>query len=122
MIDLFEGQKYMGGKVDGKLTLNENLADIGGMAIALEALKAILPKDAAAQKAAYRDFFLGFAVSWRQKDRPKKARQALLLDVHAPPYYRVNLIVRQFEEFYTAFDIKQGMKGYLAPDERITFW
>ena len=122
VVRLFDGQKYMGGKVDGKMTLNENLADLGGMAIALEALNATLPADEAVRKAAYRDFFIGFAVSWRQKDRPKKARQALLLDVHAPPYYRVNLTVRQFEEFYTAFDIKPGMKGYLAPDERISFW
>jgi putative endopeptidase len=68
------------------------------------------------------DFFTGFAVSWRQKDRPKKAKQALLLDVHAPPLYRVNLIVKQFEEFYTAFDIKPGTKGYVPPAERIQFW
>lgn len=122
VVELFDGQKYMGGKVDGKMTLNENLADLGGMAIALEALRAILPADEAAQKVAYRDFFTGFAVSWRQKDRPKKARQALLLDVHAPPYYRVNLTVRQFEEFYTAFDVKPGAKGYVAPDDRISFW
>jgi predicted metalloendopeptidase len=122
MIELFDGQEYMGGKVDGKKTLNENLADIGGMAIALEALNAILPSDEAERKAAYKDFFISFAVSWRQKDRPKKARQALLLDVHAPPLYRVNLIVRQFEEFYIAFDIKPGAKGYIPPEERIVFW
>jgi len=122
MVDLFDGQKYMGGKVDGKMTLNENLADLGGMAIALDALNEILPSDPAARKAAYQEFFTGFAVSWRQKDRPKKARQALLLDVHAPPYYRVNLTVRQFEEFYTAFDIKPGSKGYIAPEDRIRFW
>ncbi len=122
VVKLFDGQEYMGGHVDGKNTLNENLADLGGMAIALEALKMILPKDPAGQKAAYVDFFTGFAVSWRQKDRPKKAKQALLLDVHAPPLYRVNLIVKQFEEFYTAFDIKPGMKGYVPPEERIVFW
>lgn len=122
VVQLFEGQKYMGGKVDGKLTLNENLADIGGMAIALEALNSVLPGDSEARKAAYRDFFIGFAVSWRQKDRPKKARQALLLDVHAPPYYRVNLIVRQFEEFYQAFDIRPTDKGYIPPKDRIVFW
>lgn len=122
VVELFDGQKYMGGRVNGKMTLNENLADLGGMAIALEALNTILPKDDAARKAAYRDFFTAFAVSWRQKDRPKKARQALLLDVHAPPYYRVNLTVHQFEEFYTAFDITPDSKGYIAPEQRIKFW
>lgn len=119
---LFDGQPYMGGHVDGAMTLNENLADLGGMAIALEALRAVLPTDPAEQKKAYIDFFTGFAVSWRQKDRPKKAKQALLLDVHAPPLYRVNLIVKQFEEFYTAFDIAPGTKGYVPPEERIVFW
>lgn len=122
MVKLFDGQKYMGGTVDGKRTLNENLADLGGLAIALEALNLMLPKDIEGRKAAYRDFFTSFAVSWRQKDRPKKARQALLLDVHAPPLYRVNLIVRQFEEFYTAFDIKPSEKGYIPAEERIVFW
>jgi putative endopeptidase len=122
IVKLFDGQKYMGGTVDGKRTLNENLADLGGLAIALEALNLMLPEDASKRKAAYRDFFISFAVSWRQKDRPKKARQALLLDAHAPPIYRVNLIVRQFEEFYTAFDIKPTEKGYIPLEERIVFW
>jgi predicted metalloendopeptidase len=122
VVKLFDGQKYMGGHVDGKMTLNENLADLGGMAIALDALRTLLPSDPAEQKKAYVDFFTGFAVSWRQKDRPKKAKQALLLDVHAPPLYRVNLIVKQFEEFYTAFDILPGTKGYVPLEERIVFW
>lgn len=122
VVKLFEGQKYMGGTVDGKRTLNENLADLGGLAIALEALNSILPENAEIRKAAYIDFFISFAVSWRQKDRPKKARQALLLDAHAPPIYRVNLIVCQFEEFYVAFDIKPSEKGYIPPEERIVFW
>ena len=122
VVKLFDGQEYMGGHVDGKNTLNENLADLGGMAIALDALNTVLPEDLETRKKAYVDFFTGFAVSWRQKDRPKKAKQALLLDVHAPPLYRVNLIVKQFEEFYTAFDIKPGTKGYVPPAERIQFW
>jgi putative endopeptidase len=115
VVDLFEGQKYMGGEVNGEMTLSENLADLGGLAIALEALRAILPKDPEGAKKMYREFFTSYAVSWRQKDRPKKAKQALVLDVHAPPIYRVNLIVRQFEEFFYAFD-------GVAPTERIEFW
>lgn len=122
VIKLFDGLKYMGGKVNGKLTLNENLADLGGMSIALEALNSILPADESIRAAAYRDFFIGFAVSWRQKDRLKKARQALLLDVHAPPYYRVNMTVRQFEEFYIAFGIKSSDAGYIPVEDRIVFW
>ena len=122
LVALFNGQKYMGGKVDGELTLSENLADLGGLAIALEALEADLPADKAARKKAYVEFFTSFAVSWRQKDRRKKAKQSLLLDNHAPAPLRVNLIVRQFEAFYTAFDILPTDPNYIPPDLRIQLW
>ena len=122
LIALFHGQTYMGGKVDGELTLSENLADLGGLAIALEALEAKLPADPEKRKVEYRDFFTSFAVSWRQKDRPKKARQSLLLDNHAPAPLRVNLIVRQFEAFYTAFDILPTDPYYVPPELRVRLW
>ena len=112
----------MGGHVDGELTLSENIADLGGLAIALQALKNELGADLGVQKNAYRDFFTSYAVSWRNKDRPKKAKQSLLLDAHSPAPLRVNLIVRQFEEFYVAFDVKEGDEGYIAPDLRISLW
>jgi putative endopeptidase len=122
LIDLFDGQDYMGGKVNGKLTLSENLADLGGLAIALQALSESLPKDLAGRKKAYKDFFISYAVSWRNKDRAKKAKQSLLLDRHAPAPLRVNLIVKQFEEFYIAFDIKPEDPGYIPPEQRIRLW
>jgi len=122
IIQLFDGVDYMGGKVDGKLTLSENIADLGGLAVALQALKHDLPTDKAKQKAAYIDFFTSYAVSWRNKDRPKKAKQALLLDLHAPAPLRVNLIVRQFEEFYIAFDIQPTDAGYVPHERRIMLW
>jgi predicted metalloendopeptidase len=122
LIDLFDGKDYMGGKVNGKLTLSENLADLGGIAIALQALSELLPKDPIKIKEAYKEFFTSYAVSWRNKDRAKKAKQSLLLDRHAPAPLRVNLIVKQFEEFYTAFDIKPEDPGYIPPEERIKLW
>ena len=122
IIALFDKADYMGGHVDGELTLSENIADLGGLAIALQALKNELGADLGVQKKAYRDFFTSYAVSWRNKDRPKKAKQSLLLDAHSPAPLRVNLIVRQFEEFYVAFDVKEGDEGYKAPDLRISLW
>lgn len=122
LVTLFDGAPYMGGKVDGKLTLSENLADLGGVAIALHALQSGLPADPGRRKAAYVDFFTSYATSWRTKDRPQKAKQALLLDVHAPAALRVNLIVRQFEEFYTAFDIAPSTVGYILPEMRVMLW
>lgn len=122
IIKLFDNEGYMGGKVDGELTLSENIADLGGLAIALQALKNELGADPAVRKKAYRDFFTSYAVSWRNKDRSKKAKQSLLLDAHAPAPLRVNLIVRQFEEFYLAFDVKSTDEGYIAPELRISLW
>ena len=120
---LFEGAEYMGGHVSGKLTLSENLADLGGLAIALTALKKLLEGASMEEmKKAYVEFFTSYAVSWRQIDRPEKARQALELDVHAPPPLRVNLIVRQFQEFYDAFDVAADATGYIPAEKRIVFW
>lgn len=123
VIALFDRVEYMGGHVDGKLTLSENIADLGGLAIALTALNSELKGESeAAKKKAWRDFFTSYAVSWRNKDRPRKAKQSLLLDVHAPAPLRVNLIVRNFEEWYTAFDIKEGDKGWVPLAERVALW
>ena len=125
LIALFDGEEYEGGKVDGTLTLSENIADLGGLAIALSALQNYLQEhkaSAADRKKAYKDFFLSYAVSWRNKDRPQKAKQALFLDVHAPAHLRVNLIVRQFKEFFEAFDIAEGDPGWIPEADRIRLW
>jgi putative endopeptidase len=125
LVNLYDGAEYLGGKVDGHLTLSENIADLGGVSIALQALHAYLKEHKASQKetlAAYRDFFESYAVSWRNKDRPKKAKQSLFLDVHAPAPLRVNSIVRQFKEFYEAFGIKEGDEGWIPEKDRISLW
>ena len=122
LIDFFDGAPYMGGKVNGKLTLSENIADLGGLAIALQALESELPKDPRKRKEAYIEFFTSYAVSWRNKDRPKKAKQSLLLDSHAPAPLRVNYIVRQFQQFYDAFDILPTHTDYIPPERRIVLW
>jgi putative endopeptidase len=125
LIELYDGQEYAGGKVNGTLTLSENIADLGGVSIALDALHAYLKEKHASEKEkvkAYRDFFLSYAISWRNKDRPEKAKQSLYLDVHAPPPLRVNLIVRQFSEFYQAFGITEKDPGWIPKEERIQLW
>ena len=122
LIKLFDGVDYMGGKVDGSATLSENLADLGGLAIALEALNSELPQDLDTRIKAWREFFTSYAVSWRNKDRPRKAQQSLLLDLHSPAVLRVNLIVKQFEEFYMAFNISASDKHYIPPERRIKIW
>lgn len=125
LIELYDGEEYAGGKVNGHLTLSENIADLGGMAIALDALNTLLSKRKASdseKRHAYHDFFASYAISWRNKERPRKAKQSLYLDVHAPAPLRVNLITRQFAEFYIAFDITEKDPGWIPPEERIQLW
>lgn len=125
LVEMYHGQEYLGGRVDGSLTLSENIADIGGMAISLNALheyileKKMGPKE---RVETLKDFFRSYAVSWRNKDRPRKARQSLYMDVHSPAPFRVNLVVRQFKEFYEAFDIHEGDEGWIPEKERIQLW
>lgn len=125
LVTLYGAEEYAGGHVDGRLTLSENIADIGGVAIALDALHEELRErhvTAAEKRAAWRDFFTSYAVSWRNKDRPRKAKQALYLDVHAPAPLRVNMVVRQFAEFYEAFGIGAGSPGWIDEKDRIQLW
>lgn len=125
LVDMYEGEEYLGGKVDGRLTLSENIADIGGVAISLTALREYIAEKKMGKRErldALQDFFTSYAVSWRNKDRPRKARQSLYLDVHSPAPFRVNLVVRQFKEFYEAFDIHEGDEGWIPEKERIQLW
>jgi putative endopeptidase len=121
LVALFDKRPYKGGHVNGELTLDENLADLGGMAIALQALQEEMG-DTSSRKSLLQDFFTAYAVSWRLKDRSKKAQQALQIDRHAPPEFRVNLIVSQFPEFYEAFDVGERSPMWVAPEDRIKLW
>jgi putative endopeptidase len=122
LISLYNKTEYFGNKLNGHLTLSENIADLGGLAISLAALK----KRLAAKKASPAvikkqicNFFISYAVSWRTKEKKQKAIQSLFMDVHAPPPARVNNIVCQFDDWYECFDIRPGNKLYKAPENRI---
>ena len=122
LIRLYNKQRILGRHVDGKKTLSENIADIAGVGIALDALKKQLTKkgvEGEAHRLALQTFFIAFAMSWRTKSRPEKARLSLLTDKHAPAELRVNLVVNQFDEFYEAFDVAEGDKMWRAPAARI---
>lgn len=120
LAQLFSEEKILNHPVSGYLTLSENIADLGGMAIALDALHKELEKQKNGdRKQAYQQFFLSYAVSWRVKEKPEKVLQSLFLDYHAPPSLRVNLIVSQFDEWYEAFDITEKDPMYIPPEKRI---
>jgi len=122
VIHLFNKVKVGAVHVNGALTVSENLADIGGMAIALDALeRALVAKKVSVVKrfAELRDFFRAYAVSWRTKTREKKEVQDVYMDKHAPPRDRVNLVVSQFDAWYEAFQVVPGDELYIRPEERI---
>ncbi len=122
LVDFYSQQTLEGIPIQGKKTLSENIADLGGMAIALEALKTYLGKTPLTQKEreqAFREFFVSYATSWRVKERHQSLIQSILVSRHAPAPLRVNLIVSQFQEWYDAFGILPEDRLYLPPEKRI---
>jgi putative endopeptidase len=122
LIELYNSTTYFGQHLNGVLTLSENIADLGGVSIALAALK----KRLAAKKVAHAvykkelcEFFTSFAVSWRTKEKKEKAIQSLFMDVHAPPSARVNNIVSQFDDWYECFNVQPGNVLYKDTTHRI---
>jgi putative endopeptidase len=99
-------------KVNGKLTLGENLADLGGLTIAYHAWKRSLKGKPAPQSldglTPDQRFFIGFAQGWRRKLRPELTRLVTLTDPHSPAVWRVNGPVSNMKEFREAFGCKSG--------------
>ncbi|WP_223276700.1 M13-type metalloendopeptidase [Sphingomonas daechungensis] len=110
--------------LNGKLTLGENIADVAGLAAAYDAYKHSLGgKEAQAIDGYSGDqrFFIAYAQAWATKMRDEQLRQRVLTDGHAPGQFRA-LTVRNLDPWYTAFDVKEGEKLYLAPDKRVKVW
>lgn len=105
--------------VNGQLTLSENLADLAGLSAAYDAYKDNGGK--AAGEEGDRQFFTGFANSWRNKAREAAERRGILTDGHAPPQYRA-ATVRNIDAWYKAFDVQPSQKLYLAPEQRVRVW
>jgi putative endopeptidase len=121
--DAFE--PFPGTRVNGELTMGENIADLGGALIALDAYHgSLLGKPAAVIDGLTGDqrFFLGFAQSWRKKSTEDALRQQLVSDPHAPEEFRVNGVVRNIDAWYDAFGVKAADKLQLAPETRVRIW
>ncbi|GGY94566.1 M13 family metallopeptidase [Novosphingobium colocasiae] len=111
--------------VNGHLTMGENIGDLGGLSLAYRAYKLSLGGKEAPVIDGYtgdQRFFMSWAQVWRSKVREELARQYLIMDPHSPPHYRINGIVRNFDEWYKAFDIKPGDALYLPPEQRVRIW
>ncbi|MEO6251910.1 MAG: M13 family metallopeptidase [Ferruginibacter sp.] len=111
--------------VNGKLTLGENLADLGGLSIAYEAFKNTNQgkrNDMIDGFTPDQRFFLNWAQVWRNNILPDAAAQRILTDNHSPGMYRANGPLINMDAFYKAFDVKPGDKMYKAPELRTRIW
>ncbi len=113
-------------KVNGQLTLGENIADLGGLTIAYYAFRKSLEGKPEPAKidgfTADQRFFLGWATVWRSNITPENAAQRIMTDPHSPTKYRCNGIVSNLPEFYKAFNVKAGDAMYREENKRAAIW
>ncbi len=110
--------------VNGKQTIDENIADLGGVAAAYDAWRASLRGQLAPERGGFsgvQQFFIAFGQNWASKTREASLRRQVLTNTHAPPEYRADT-VRNFDAWYKAFSVKPGQKLYLAPGQRVRIW
>jgi putative endopeptidase len=114
-----------GTHVNGQLTMGENIGDMGGLSLALDAYHASLKGKPAPTIDGFtgdQRVFLGWAQVWREKARPDTAKQLAVIDPHSPAKFRVDGTIRNIEGWYKAFGVKPGDKLYVPPEERVKIW
>lgn len=112
--------------VDGKFTLGENIGDLGGVNAAYDGLQIALKKSG---KTALIDgytpeqrFFISWATIWRSKMRDEAIKNQVKTDPHSPGMYRAYVPLQNVDTFYQAFDITEGQKLYVRPENRVKIW
>jgi putative endopeptidase len=112
-------------RVNGALTIGENIGDLGGLGIAWKAylisLKGATPPELDGLSGAER-FFLSWAQAWQNEARTEEIERRLAIDPHSPPEFRCNQIVRNIDEFYEAFGVEPSDALWLDPAQRVTIW
>jgi putative endopeptidase len=115
MIALFDGQPYMGGVLNGTLTVTENTADAGGLSVAMSMLEKL-------ENPNYEGFFETWAKAWAEASTEEIMQLHLQSSLHSPGKFRVNLQLANFEQFYDTYGIKEGDGMYIAPEDRVSIW
>lgn len=118
-------EPFPGIHVNGKLTMGENIGDMAGLTLGLEAYHLSLKGQPAPVLDGFtgdQRIYLGWAQVWRGKSRDDALKQQIASDPHSPGYYRVNGTIRNQPGWYTAYDVKPGDKLYVAPEDRVKIW
>jgi len=111
--------------VNGALTMGENIADLGGLLLALDAYHASLhgqPAPALNGFTGEQRVFLGWAQVWRDKSRPDALKRQVTTDPHSPARFRIDGPMRNIDAWYDAWGVKPGDKLYLKPEDRVRIW
>lgn len=117
--DGFEPRSLPGERVNGSLTVGENIGDLGGLTIGHKAYLIAQGGEASAEDR--RKLFMNWAYCWRTKRRKEQELQYLTIDPHSPPEFRAN-IVRNLDEFHEVFDTTEGDGLWIDPAERVRIW
>ncbi len=114
-----------GSKINGKATQGENIADLGGILLGIDAFKKTeqyKKNEKVAGLTPMQRYFLGYALGWLGQIRDENLKNRLMTDVHSPAKYRVNGPYVDVDEFYTAFGIKPGDKMFVPDSARVKIW
>lgn len=125
LIPVYEAYKINDSlSVNGQLTMGENIADMGGLSLSIDALKKTLKGDEQPIDGftPIQRFYLSYANVWRQNIRMQELQRRLKEDVHSPAEVRVNVPIYHFDDFNTAFNIQPTDKLYVKPEDRIKIW
>jgi len=122
--DQLESRDAPGHKVNGALTVGENIGDLGGLIIGYSAYRIALGDEPAAEldgRTGEQRFFLGWAQVWRRLYRDQELANRLVTDPHSPSEFRAS-VVRNLDAWYDAYKPKPTDALYLAPDKRVKIW
>ena len=112
--------------LNGEYTLGENIGDLGGVQAAYEGLQIFLAKNGRPADidgyTAEQRFFFSWGTIWRTKMRDEALKNLIMTNTHSPGMYRAYMPLKNVDAFYTAFDVKEGDKMYLKPEDRVRIW
>ena len=123
--NVLEPAQAPGHRINGQLTIGENIGDLGGLSIAFKAYQIAhegSPEPALDGYTSEQRLFLSWAAVWQAKVRTEMVLQRLATDPHSPPEFRCNQIVRNLSEYYTAFNVRESDALWLDEDQRVKIW
>ena len=126
LTDWFDGIEVLPGiKANGKLTLGENIADHGGLTVALEAFREVMQETPLEDKLGFtplQRFFIAYACTWAENCRDEMVLQQTKSDEHSLSRLRVNGALPHIDQWYSAFGITEKDSMYIAPQNRVRIW